>query len=315
MSTEMVKAFYKKAKVILLEPLGTKVRLGSVGYFNKGQWLELGSTQSMLGVQLTFRPGATESNSFDSKGGKGFKFEARAKGEPSSLVPDAVKAEARAEITFGSSGAFILNVKDQTVRSATKLQDLITAIRFAYRFRANLPQGERWERHYAVIVGVAAAASVTALSSSSRSANAIISGSAKAAAPTSPADLDASMKVSFTKESVDSLWRADVSGYAVQALVIKPSIFKRWDREDVVYLEPASGGIARVKRKSAKAGRKSSRAPSKFKRPGSYSVWAKSLKLQIATSNAEFVTPSRMRAPTSPAPGQWTPSRRGAKRR
>jgi hypothetical protein len=272
----MAKAFYAKGKVLLVEPLGSAIRMGSVGYFDQGQWVELGTTSSFFKLKLSETAGAGEPNSFDGKGGKGLKFEAYAKGETSALSPDVAKAQARAEINFGSEDSFVMNVKNQTVKTASELGELIAAIRYAYRYRAQLPASERWEKHYAVVVGVASAESVTALSASTKNATAVVSGSASVSAPTSPADLDASMKVSFTKESVDKLWRGPANGYAVQALKIKPSIFKRWDREDVVFAK-TKGLVA---------------APSGLpaRRPKAYSEWLASSKLKPVAASGAWIT-------------------------
>ena len=282
MASTLASAFYAKGKVVLVQPLGGTVRLGSVGYLNDEQWIEVSTTKKMFGLDLAIAAGNSEPNTFDGKSGKDLKFETHAQGEISALVPKLGDAQARAEITFGSQGSFVMSVRDQTVSQAGELAELMSAIRYAYRNRKSLPEGERWEQKYAVVVGLASAASVTALSSESRNATAIISGSAKAAAPASPADIDASMKVSFAKDSVDKLWRGPAAGYAFQALAIRPSLFKTWDREDVEFIKPK--GVGLVARAPAPAG--------KPKRPASYVSWAERSQVRVPAEAAELLTPA-----------------------
>jgi hypothetical protein len=280
MPANLTTAFYRKGKVILVEPLGSQVKLGSVGYLDDGQWIEVGTTRSMFKMALSSAPGSTQPNSFDGKSGKGLKFEAKLAGEASGLVPKAGDAKARAEITFGSEGAFVMNVKNQTVTTARELAALMAAIRFAYRYRKALPEGERWEKHYAVIVGLASAESITALSSSSAKAAVIVTGNGSVAAPAIPAQLEATMTISYSSESVDKLWRGPAAGYAFQALRISPSMFTVWDREDVVFLKPRGLSFARP-------------APTgKPPRPKSYLEWAKAARTKPQTAHAELLTPS-----------------------
>jgi hypothetical protein len=276
MTTALCKAFYAKAKVLLVEPLGSTVELGDVGYFDDGQWVAVGTTRSFFGLDLDASRGTSEPNSFDGKSGKGLTFEAFADGETSALSPDVASAKARAEITFGVEDSFVMNVKDQTVDAARDLAEVMSAIRYAYRYRGDLPSGRGWEKKYAVVVGVASALSVTALSASSRNATAVISGGAALQAPTAPVDLDASMKVTLNKNSVDKLWRRPADGYAIQALRIKPSVFTRWDREDFGYVKAEALRLG--------ARRREREARAKF-----YRDWSLRAGVRVGDADAEFV--------------------------
>jgi hypothetical protein len=281
MSSELANAFYKKSKVILTMPLGSEVQLGSVGYFDDGEWIEVATTETMFGLTLSAAPGSGQPNNFDGKGGKGFKFETKLDGQTSELVSSVADAHARAEITFGSQGAFVMNVKNQTVAKAGALGDLMAAIRYAYRFRDTLLEGQRWEKKYGVVVGIASAESVTALSAASKDASAVISGGSSLPAPQAAAELHASMKVSFSRESVDQLWQGPAARYAFQALKIDPSIFKRWDREDFGYFRPREvyGGPSKPRRLSSQA-------------PHSYSRWARATKLDPLSTSVVILGPS-----------------------
>jgi hypothetical protein len=275
--------FFRKSKLILVEPLGSTIRLGSVGFMDAGQWNEVGTTKSMFGLTLTVGRGR-DSNSFDAKSGKGLRFETKIAGQISQLVPKATQAEARAEINFGSAGAFVLNVIHQRVDTALERAEIMAAIRFAYRYRHTLPEGSRWEKTYAVIVGVASAESVTILSSDSASAAVVITGSKKLAAPASPAELHAHMKISHSSNSVDKLWLARPAGYAFQAIRIRPSVFRAWDREDFAFVSPREAfGFDEP-------------APLRGpKRPRSYVEWSRQAKLKPSWVQAE---PVRRSGPT-----------------
>ncbi len=240
MPDALTKAFYEKSKVILVRPLGGRIALGSVGYFSDGQWLEVTTTEAMFGIKLVADRGSAQPNSFSGMSGKRLKFEAKAAGEASAIGGELAKANARIEITFGSVSAFVMNVKNQRVSTARALGDLIIAIRHAYRFRDMLSPAKRWERKYAVVVGLATADSVTALLSASKDATAIVSGGTTSTV-TTVAQLDASMSVSFSQESVDNLWQGPADCYAFQALRIEPSFFRSWDWEDVEYVNAAFG--------------------------------------------------------------------------
>jgi hypothetical protein len=256
MSDALTKAFYEKSKVILVRPLGSRVALGSVGYFSDGQWVDVSTTKEMFDITLTADAGSGQPNSFSGKSGSRLKFEAKAAGEASAMTPAVANAKARIEISFGSAGAFVMNVKSQRVASATKLGKLMEAIRHAYRYGETMEPHRRWKKNYAVVVGLASAQSVTALLSSSKDATAVISGGATSPA-TTLGQLDASMSVSFSHESVDDLWMGPAEGYAFRALKIEPSMFSRWDEEPIEYVT-ASLGFAAAKapaRKRRSAGR------------------------------------------------------------
>jgi hypothetical protein len=267
-TSSLAKAFYDKGKVILVEPLGSTLRLGSIGYFSAGQWVEVATTKSMFGLRLSANPGSSQPNSYDGKGGKGFSFAVKAKGEVSELVPNLADAKLRAEVSFGSTDGFVMSVRNQRVETAQELAEIMSAIRWAYHFRDELPEGRRWEKKYAVIVGVAKAESVTAVAASSSKAAIVVEGSAKLPAPATPAELDAKMKITRTTESTETLWRGPADGYGVQALRLDPSIWTGWESEDLKYLRRLVG-----RGTPPSSARSKNQVP---RRPGSFVEWAKS---------------------------------------
>ena len=50
MASTLAAAFYAKGKVVLVQPLGGTVRLGSVGYLNDEQWVEVTTVKKMFGL-------------------------------------------------------------------------------------------------------------------------------------------------------------------------------------------------------------------------------------------------------------------------
>jgi len=272
-TSALARAFYEKAKVNLVEPLGATVRLGSVGYFSNGKWVEVSTTKKMFGLALSSSRGPRQPNSFDGKGGKGFSFQVKAAGAISDLVPEAADAKLRAEVLFGSQGGFIMSVRNQSVKSAQDLAELMGAIRWAYHHRRSLPEGKRWMKKYAVIVGIATAESVTAVSSVESNAAFVIEGSATVPVPSSPSELDARMKITRTRETIETLWRGPASGYAVMPLRLDLSVFKRWQDEDFNY------AVVTATPRGA-----SPRRASIPKRPASFVEWAKREGLSNPTS-------------------------------
>jgi hypothetical protein len=178
----------------------------------------------------------------------------------SDLVPKKADAKLRAEVLFGSQDGFVMSVRNQSVKTTQDLAELMAAIRWAYHFRRRLPEGKRWMKKYAVIVGIATAKSVTAVSASSSNAAVVIEGSAKVPTPTTPAELDAKMKITRTRESTDTLWRGPASGYAVMVLRLDPSVWKRWQNEEFKY-------VAKARAPSPEGGQR-------LERPASFVAWA-----------------------------------------
>jgi hypothetical protein len=231
-SSALAKAFYEKQKLELVQPLGTLVRMGSVGHFSNGQWIEVGTTQSMFDIELRTVVG-TDTNSYEGSDGDGYSFEAKGAGQVSALFPNQAEARARAEVSFGSAEGYMLAVHKQRMETAQELAELVAAIRWAYHMRRALPEGKRWLKNYAVVVGIASAASATAVSALSANAAIVIEGSGRLAAPTTESQLRAKMKITRTKASIDKLWLGPVSGFAIQVLRIQPSVWRRWDQEIV----------------------------------------------------------------------------------
>jgi hypothetical protein len=126
--------------LILARPLGRQVRIGSIGYLDAGQWIEVSTTQKHFGLALRILPSGRGANSFDASSGKSFKLQTYAKAEPGQVIRAGADLQARAELTFGRERAFVMAVKHQTVRMAGELGELMAAIRDAYHHRKELPE-------------------------------------------------------------------------------------------------------------------------------------------------------------------------------
>jgi hypothetical protein len=232
----------------------------------------------MFGLTLALSAGSSQPNSFDGKGGKGFSFQVKAAGEVSDLVPREADAKLRAEVLFGSQDGFVMSIRNQRVRTARDLAELMGAIRWAYHYRRRLPEGKRWMKKYAVIVGIATAESVTAVSALSSNAAIVIEGSAKVPTPATPGELDAKMNITRTRESIQTLWRGPAVGYAVMVLRLDPSVLKQWQYEDFSY---AAGAAAARKFRPEEA-----HIP---KRPASFVAWAEAEGLSNPANTAVSV--------------------------
>ena len=268
-SSALARSFYKKSKVVLVEPLGRALRLGSVGYFTEGQWVEVTTTKKMFGLTLSASPGANAPNSFDGSGGKGFSFQLKAAAVVSDLVPKVGDARLRAEVNFGSRDGFVMSVRNQTIQAAGDLGELMAAIRWAFRQGRGLAEDRRWAKKYAVIVGIATAESVTAVSASSSKAAIVIEGVGKLPPPAAPAELDARMRITVTKRSTEKLWRGPATGYAVMALRLSPPVLRKWREEDFKYVAKAARAApgATLDRRGQPQG------------PLSFTAWAKSQRM------------------------------------
>jgi hypothetical protein len=105
-------------------------------------------------------------------------------------------------------------------------------MRWAYHFRKQLADARRWERKFAVVVGIASADSVVAIAAESDGATIAVSGSGRLGPPTAPAGLTAQMKVRYSSRSISKLWSGPAAGYAYRALQLEPSIWTHWRSED-----------------------------------------------------------------------------------
>src|SRR5215472_1773544 len=73
-ASRLAKAFYDKCGLILTQPVGSRVRLGSIGYLEDDQWTEVSTTRSKFGLVLNELPGIRQANSFSVSSGRDFKF-------------------------------------------------------------------------------------------------------------------------------------------------------------------------------------------------------------------------------------------------
>jgi hypothetical protein len=276
MSTSAIaKAYYEKSKLLLAEPVGRKVRLGAVGYLDKGQWVPVSDTKSMFGIDLARDAGTTNPTNFAVDSGKGFEAKFYAKGKVSDLFPNVPEANARLEMSFGAKNSFVVSVADPTVVTAASLADLLDAIRYAYHCRRQLPEGRRWDKKYVVVFGIGSMASFVAMSSEQKNAKAAIFGSGKLGPPKSPADVRVGMSFSYQKEELDKLTIAPGNGIAFQGLRLNPSMFSRWDHED--------GDVLRALRA---AGRQ---PPVPKRRPASFADWIASHDLSVGQVKLDLI--------------------------
>lgn len=229
--TKVAKSFGMRPVV----PFQTPLAIGDVGYIGKdGTWNPVSTTRQRFGLE----PGGVRTERdvrgiWDLSSGRDVQFRTYAKGETSKLVSAVADAKARAEIEFGSARSFVFAAKAVSVRSATNFDALIDAIRLAYHNRKQLPEDRRWDAKLAFVFAVADADRFVTVLADQGKTTLAVSGSAKVGPPTAPAELTG--RVSFGSASNElqkvNLTRARNCFY--RAYGLNPSIFRRWNNEDV----------------------------------------------------------------------------------
>jgi hypothetical protein len=187
----------------------------------------------------------------------------------SDTFTNSASAKARAELHFATSDAYFASVVNQTVTMAGELEELFSAIRWAYHVRAALPAEKRWEKYFAVIVGIASADSIVAVQAEGTGGTLAIAASGRGKTPTTAAAISATAKVIHDDQSLTKLWRAPANGYAFFALSLQPSIFRRWDREAIEAVR-LHGDVT-------------------TRRPESYSDWARSFELDVPSIEVDLL--------------------------
>lgn len=226
------KFFDQSGGLVPQEVLGaSEVPLGSIVQYRKGKWVHLNTVLEKFGVDPRPLPAPpdTVQNNYFGLGGDEFAFKTYAEGKPGKLVTNVADAAARAEVTFGSNGAFMFAVQQQTVKMLGSLEQLFGQIRLAYHTR-------KWEKDWAVVIGVASAKSFAADRGRSKNASMVISGHGKIGPPASVGEVSARMSFKYAESEVAHTAQAPANGFALQLVKIHPKWYRKWDRESI---EPA----------------------------------------------------------------------------
>ena len=159
-------------------------------------------------------------------------FETYGRGETSSLVPVEAHAKARAEISFGSPGAFVLAARGVTIRTANELETLIDKIHLAYHTRRQRPEEGRWWRDYRFVLAVADAERFTAMMPANGSgARVAITPKGTSGPPASPAKLASLVRFGPGSEDLERTNQRDARGRFYRAYRLRPEVLERWREE------------------------------------------------------------------------------------
>lgn len=213
-------------------PLEFPIEIGDIGTIgNDGVWRPIST------VRHTFHgfPGrvrrSTTGRVWEACSGDDVAFELYRRGETSTLIPAAAHAKARAEITFGSSRAFVLAARGVTIRTAADMEALIDRIHLAYHTRRERPEEGRWYRDFTFVFAVADAERFTALLPSNGSARVAITPKGTAGPPSSPGKLASLVRFGPGAEDVERTNQRDARGRFYRAYQLRPEVLARWREE------------------------------------------------------------------------------------
>ena len=221
------KFFEQSGGLVPQEVLGApEIPLGSIVQYRDGKWVHLNTVYDRFGVEPRPlpAPSAAVKNNYFGSGGDEFAFKTYAEGTPGKLITNIAEAAARAEVTFGSSGAFMFAVQEQTVRMLGNLEQLFGQIRFAYH-------AGKWEKDWAVVIGIASAKSFAVDRGRNKNASMVISGRGKVGPPASVGEVSARMSFKYAESEVAHAAQAPANAFAFQLVKIHPRWYRKWDRE------------------------------------------------------------------------------------
>lgn len=119
-------------KVRPILPFGASVRLGAVGVVEDGQFSPRGNVQSILGGEVG-EVSVGERGNWQITSGNDVQMSFLAAGSASTIFPAAPKADARVEVSFGSSDSFLASVDALEVSTMTNPHLLLNAMLDAFR--------------------------------------------------------------------------------------------------------------------------------------------------------------------------------------
>ena len=118
-----------KARPIL--PFGAAVRLGAIGVVEDDQFSPRGNVESILGGQVG-EVSTGQRGNWQLTSGNDVRLDFLAGGSASTIFPAAPKAEARVEVSFGSSDSFLVSVDSLKVSTLTNPIALLNSMVEAY---------------------------------------------------------------------------------------------------------------------------------------------------------------------------------------
>jgi hypothetical protein len=163
--------------------------------------------------------------------GEDVSFTGYARGETSQLILKRSEANARTEIEFGSSEAFVFAASGVTIREATEMGELIEKIRLAYHLRRRRPEEGRWYRDFTFVFSVGDAEHFTALLPKRPHARVAVTGRGPGGPLSAPAKLAVGVNFGPGSDQLERVNKRDAQGRFYRAFELSPLILERW-RED-----------------------------------------------------------------------------------
>ena len=220
-------------------PLEQPIEIGDIGMIGKdGTWKPVSTTHTRFGVAPEGIRSTRDGRAvWEASSGKDVSFKVYARGETSKLISDVADAKARAEITFASSRSFVFAAKGVRLHTATEMSHLIAAIRLAYYQRNDRPEEERWYKDFAFIFAVGDADRLTAILARQAKTTVVVTGRGNVGPPSSPGKLAAAIDIRMSSNEFQGINQPKATGRLYRAYKLKPSVFRRWDKEKVVEID------------------------------------------------------------------------------
>jgi hypothetical protein len=176
-----------KARPIL--PFGAAVRLGAVGVVEDDQFSPRGNVESILGGEVG-EVSTGERGNWQLTSGADVQLGFLASGAASTIFPEAPKAEAKVEVTFGSSESFLVSVDSLRVSTMTDPIALLNAMIEAFK------RGT-WRPEFVLVYEVVIPKNALVLLSRQAQTRFLLGAKADVAAPQGTADLAGKFRLRF----------------------------------------------------------------------------------------------------------------------
>jgi hypothetical protein len=213
-------------------PLEFPIEIGDIGTIgNDGAWRPISTVRHRFNGFPGRVRRSCDGRVWELSSGDDVSFHLYDRGETSSLVPARAHAKARAEITFRSSGAFVLAARGVTIRTAVDLAALIDKIHLAYHTRRARPEEGRWYKEHAFVFEVADAERFTALLPANGSARVAITPKGTAGPPATPDKLASLVRFGAGSEDLERTNQRDARGRFYRAYKLRPEVLARWREE------------------------------------------------------------------------------------
>jgi hypothetical protein len=229
-------------------PFEQPVEIGDIGRIGRdGTWEPMSTTRFRFGVAPEgIRSTKDGQGVWDASSGKDVSFKLYARGETSRLVSNVTDAKARAEITFVSSESFVFAAKGVTIRTATEVSQLIEAIRLAYHQRKDRPEEGRWHKDFVFIFSIGDAERMTAMLARQANTTVAVTGRGNVGPPSSPAKLAAGVNIGISSNELQGINQSRATGRFYRAYRLSPSVFRRWDKEEVMEVYRFGAKLQRI---------------------------------------------------------------------